>query len=30
MTCVYKKYDVNIKNGAGPMTTVKNEVFIGL
>ena len=29
MTCVYKKYDVNIKNGAGPTTTVKNEVFIG-
>ena len=28
MTCVYKKWSEN-KNGAGAMTTAKNEVFIG-
>ena len=30
MTCVYKEFEVEIKNGAGAMTTAKNEVFIEL
>ena len=30
MTCLYTEYEVKIKNGAGAMTTAKNEVFIGL
>ena len=29
MTCVYKEYEVK-KNSAAAMTTVKNEIFIGL
>ena len=30
MTCVYEENKVEIKIGTGEMTTVKNEVFIGL
>ena len=30
MNCVYKEYDVKIKMVQEQMTTVKNEVFIGL
>ena len=30
MTYVYKEYKVKIKNGAGPVTTAKCDVFIGL
>ena len=30
MTCVFKENKVKIKIVTGEMTTVKNEVFIGL
>ena len=30
MSCVYKEYEVRNKNGAGAMTTSKNEGFIRL
>ena len=30
VTSVYKEFEVKTKNGAGAMTTVKNEVFISL
>ena len=29
MTYVYKEYEVKIKNGAGPVTTAKCDVFNG-
>ena len=29
MVCVYKEYESKTKNGAGTMTTAKDEVFIG-
>ena len=29
MTYVYKEYEVKIKNGAGPVTTAKCDIFIG-
>ena len=30
MTCMYKEYEVKIKNGTGLINTTKNEVFNGL